>query len=74
MKLVLPNTGAKKQEESKMSLLVLLGFVCVLGCSVQAICEEKYGVVVCDRFTKQTRIANMKNRHIFVRTRQYFTT
>lgn len=60
MKLVLPNTGAKKQQESKMSLLVLLGFVCVLGCSVQAICEEKYGVVVCDRFTKQTRIANME--------------
>lgn len=59
MKLVLPNTGAKKQQESKMSLLVLLGFVCVLGCSVQAICDEKYGVVVCDRFTKQTRIANM---------------
>lgn len=60
MKLVLPNTGAKKQQESKMSLLVLLGFVCVLGCSVQAICDEKYGVVVCDRFTKQTRIANME--------------
>lgn len=45
-----------------MSLLVLLGFVCVLGCSVQAICDEKYGVVVCDRFTKQTRIANMEKK------------
>lgn len=67
MKLVLPNTGAKKQQESKMSLLVLLGFVCVLGCSVQAICDEKYGVVVCDRLTKQTRIANMeKNTRLIV--------
>lgn len=38
-----------------------------LGCSVQAICDEKYRVVVCDRFTKQTRIANMeKITHLIV--------
>lgn len=57
MKLVLPTPERKT---TRIEDVVLLGFVCVLGCSVQAICDEKYGVIVCDRFTKQTRIANME--------------